>query len=142
MSESLPLLIQAIGVGQLGILVASALVPFQLDWKEVFTGLPRLHRQMYWTYGGYVVLSIVFLGAICLTQSVELASGTPLARWICGYGLVFWLVRLFLQPVFDVKPYLKTWWLQAGYHLLTVLFVSFVVVYGLACFTVKTLPTE
>ncbi len=135
MKEHLPLLIRLTGIGQLGILVASALVPFQLNWKEAFVGLPKLHRQMYWVYGGYVVLSIVFLGTVSLANADELASGTGLARWVCGYGCLFWLIRLGLQPVFDVKPFLKTWWLTAGYHLLTVLFVCFVVVYSMAIFT-------
>jgi hypothetical protein len=134
MREHLPLLLQLAGVGQLGILFASALVPFRLNWKEVFVGLPKLHRQMYWVYGGYVVLSIVFLGTVSLIHAHELAAGTGLARWVCGYGLVFWLVRLGLQPVFDVKEFLTAWWLTAGYHLLTVLFVAFTVVYAIATF--------
>jgi len=131
-TADLPLFIQLAGVGQLGILVASSLVPFQLNWKEAFAGLPTLHRQMYWTYGGYVVLSIIFLGTVSLANARELATGTGLARWVCGYGLIFWLVRLGLQPVFDVKPFLKTWWLTTGYHMLTVLFIAFIVVYGMA----------
>ena len=134
MKEYLPFLIQLIGIGQLGILVASALVPFQLNWKEAFTGLPKLHRQMYWVYGGYVVLSIVFLGTVSLANAHELARGTGLAKWVCGYGCLFWLIRLGLQPVFDVKTYLKTWWLKAGYHLLTLSFIAFVLVYGMAIF--------
>ena len=134
MKEYLPFLIQLIGIGQLGILVASALVPFQLNWKKAFTGLPKLHRQMYLVYGGYVVLSIVFLGTVSLANAHELARGTGLAKWVCGYGCLFWLIRLGLQPVFDVKTYLKTWWLKAGYHLLTVSFTTFVLVYGMAIF--------
>ena len=47
------------GIGQSGILIASALVPFQLNWREELRCLSRLHRQMYWVYGGYVVLSII-----------------------------------------------------------------------------------
>lgn len=134
MNESLPVLLQVIGVGQLSVLVASSIVPFQLDWKAALAGLPKLYRQMMWVYGGYVVLSIVFLGIACLTAADELAGGTMLGRIVCGYGLIFWLVRQGLQPVFDVKPYLRTWWLTAGYHLLTVLFIVFVVVYALALF--------
>jgi hypothetical protein len=60
-------LIRLAGAGQLGVLVASALVPVRLNWKRDLAGLPTLHRQMYWTYGGYVVLGIVALGVISLT---------------------------------------------------------------------------
>jgi hypothetical protein len=122
------------GAGQLCVLVASALVPFQLDWKRDLAPLPRLHRQMYWTYGGYVVLGIVALGAISLACADELTGGSRLGRAVCLYGAVFWGVRLGLQAVFDVRPHLTAWWLAAGYHLLTVLFVSFTVVYAYAAF--------
>jgi len=126
---NLETLIRVAGIGQFGILVASALVPFQLDWKSVFSALPKLHRQMYWTYGGYVVLAIIFNGLVCLVAPTELARGSLLARCVCGYIAIFWGVRLCLQPIFDVKSFLKTWWLQAGYHLLTLLFASFTVLF-------------
>jgi hypothetical protein len=125
-------LIRVAGVGQLGILVASALVPFQLDWKNIFSPLPRLHRQMYWTYGGYVVLAILFNGVVCLAAPAELADGGRLARLVCGYIAVFWGVRLVLQAGFDVKPFLTTWWLRVGYYLLTVLFAAFTALFAYA----------
>lgn len=134
MKEVLPELIFAAGIGQLGILVASALVPFQLDWKRELSGLTRLHRQMYFIYGGYVVLGIVMLGLTSLLCSSELASGSPLARAFCIYATLFWGIRLGLQAVLDVKPFLTRWWLRLGYHLLTVLFASLTVVFGYATF--------
>jgi hypothetical protein len=118
------------GIAQLCVLVASALVPMQLNWRDTFSALPKLHRQMYWVYGGYVVLGIVSLGLISIVCHDELANGSLLARAVCAYGLAFWGIRLGLQGVLDVKPHLTKWWLTAGYHLLTLLFVLFVVVYG------------
>lgn len=132
MTEELPTLIRLAGAGQLGVLVASALVPFRLKWRDELACLPTLHRQMYWVYGGYVVLSIVAFGAISLANADELAAGGPLARWFCGYVAVFWGVRLGLQAVFDVRQHLTAWWLTAGYHLLTALFLGFTLVYGWA----------
>jgi hypothetical protein len=120
------------GIGQLGILTASALVPLRLNWREVFQSLPKLHRQMYWVYGGYVVLSIVALALISLLNSEELASGSDLARGFCGYVAVFWGIRVVLQAVLDVNEHLTAWWLTAGYHALTVLFVYFTAVYAWA----------
>ena len=136
MNEALPTLIVLAGIGQLGVLVASALVPLRLDWKRELAGLSRLHRQMYWVYGGYVVLSIVAFGLISLVNADELAAGGPLARWFCGYVAVFWGIRLCLQPVFDVKPHLIAWWLRAGYQLLSVLFLAFTTIYGLLALNV------
>jgi len=126
------------GVGQLGVLIASALVPFQLKWKTELATLPRLHRQMYWVYGGYVVLAIIAFALISLFNARELASGSGLARGVCAYIAMFWGVRLALQPVFDVKEHLTKWWLKAGYHALTLLFIGFVLIYcyaALAPFT-------
>jgi hypothetical protein len=132
--ESLATLIMLAGVAQLGVLVASALVPFRLKWKTELSTLPRLHRQMYWVYGGYVVLAIVAFGLLSLFNAGEMASGSGLARGVCGYIAIFWGVRLPLQAVFDVEEHLNAWWLRLGYHTLTVLFICFVVIYGYAAF--------
>src|SRR5688500_6858906 len=96
---SLPTLITLAGAGQLCVLVASALVPLRLNWRSDLAGLPRLHRLLFWVYGGYVVLAIVALGVISLLNARELASGSGLARAMCTYAAVFWGVRLSLQIV-------------------------------------------
>ncbi len=119
-----------IGLGQLSVLVASSLVPVRLNWSTVLSPLPPLVRQLFWVYGGYIVLSIVGLGTLCLLNAEELAAGSRLARSVCGYGAAFWGIRLSLQPFLDAKPFLTTWWLYAGYHLLTLLFASFTLVFG------------
>jgi len=135
--ELLVRLLMIAGVGQLSVLVAAALVPLRLNWRQELAVLSRLHRQMYWVYGGYVVLAIVAFGVITLSSAEELASGSGLARAFCGYVAVFWGIRLCLQAVLDVKEHLTTWWLRAGYYTLTVLFLFFTLVYGgaaLSCF--------
>ena len=129
---ALPNLIALAGAGQLCVLVASALVPLRLNWRRDLAVLPRLHQQLFWVYGGYVVLSIVALGVISLLNASELASGTGLARAVCAYTAVFWGIRLSLQTVLDARPHLTKWWLKAGYHLLTVLFAAFTGIYAYA----------
>ena len=133
MNEHLPTAIFLAGCLQLCVLIASSLVPLRLQWKAALDVLPRLHRQLYWIYGGYVVLGIVSNGLAAILCADELAAGdTRLARLVCGYIAIFWGVRLSLQAVLDVKEHLTTWWLHAGYHTLTVLFVSFTVLFGYA----------
>ena len=132
MNIDLPTLIFAAGFGQLCVLVASALVPLRLNWREELAPLKRLHRQMYWVYGGYVVLSIVAFGLISLFNASELAAGSGLARSFCLYVAVFWGIRLSLQAVFDVKEHLTAWWLRAGYYTLSLLFAAFTLIYGWA----------
>ncbi|MFM7128598.1 MAG: hypothetical protein ACKO0V_04490 [bacterium] len=132
MNDLLPILIFAAGIGQFSILIASAMVPFQLNWQEELKGLSRLHRQMYWVYGGYIVLSIVAFGLISILHSDELARGSGLARAFSAYVCFFWGIRLALQAVFDVKSHLTKWWLKLGYHCLTILFLCFTLIYGWA----------
>jgi hypothetical protein len=130
MNETLATLLFAAGIGQLSVLIASALVPIRLNWPKELRSLPRLHRQLYWTYGGYVVLSIVAFALLSLTNAHELAGGTRLARGFCMYVAVFWAIRLVLQGVFAVREHLSAWWLRLGYYGLTVLFASFTLLYG------------
>src|SRR5690606_35972207 len=56
-NELLAWLIFGCGVAHFAVLSASALVPNRLNWREEFRTLSPLHRQLYWVYGGYVVLS-------------------------------------------------------------------------------------
>src|SRR4051812_11521260 len=103
MRDVFPTLIMVAGFCQLCVFIASALVPIRLNWRHDLQVLSRLHRQMYWVYGGYVVLSIIAFGIISLVNAHELASGSRLARSVCAYIAVFWGIRLSLQTVLDVK---------------------------------------
>ena len=125
-------LIVLAGFTQLSILIASAMVPSRLRWSRELQPLPRLHRQMHWVYGGYVVLSIVAFAALSILNARELASGTSLARGVCAYVSVFWGIRLALQAVFDVDAYLTRPWMKAGYAALTVTFATLTAIYGWA----------
>ena len=91
-------IIHACGLAQFGILIASSLVPFRLDWKKELGCLSKLHRQMYWVYGGYVVLNIIAFGLISVFNAAEIASGTPLGRSFCVYVSVFWAFVSYCSP--------------------------------------------
>lgn len=129
--DTLEKLVILAGIAQLGILTASALVPFQLDWQSELSGLKKLHRQMYWIYGGYVVMAIIAFGLICLLHSGEMVKSEGLARSVNAYIALFWGVRLVLQTQLDAKPFLVTWWLIVGYHMLTVLFAALTAFFAL-----------
>jgi hypothetical protein len=132
MNEYLSGILFAAGFAQLGVLIASSLVPLRLRWRDSLGDLPRLHRQLYWIYGGYVVLGIVFNGVVTIVNADALADGSRLSRCVCGYIAIFWGIRLSLQTVLDVKEHLTVWWLHAGYHTLTVLFAGFTVIFAYA----------
>lgn len=142
MNDLLSKLIFVAGWGQLSVLIAAALVPIRLNWRESFQPLSRLHRQMYWVYGGYVVLSIIAFGLLSLLYSRELAGGSGLARGFCLYISIFWGIRLGLQAVLDVKRHLTAWWLNAGYFGLTFLFAFFTGVFGWSAIFAEPTPEE
>lgn len=120
------------GFGQLSLLIASSLVPSSLHWRTELQPLSRLHRQMHWVYGGYVVLSMIAFALLSILNARELVSGSGLARGVCAYVAVFWGIRLALQAVFDMGPYLTRPWMKAGYAVLTVMFASLTAIYAWA----------
>jgi hypothetical protein len=134
MRSYLPQLLFAAGLIQISVLVASTLVPLRLDWKSQLAPLPKLIRQLFWVYGGYVVLAILGLGVLVVVNATALAAGSVLARSICGYLALFWGIRLALQLVLDVRPFLTAWWLWAGEAILTLIFVFLTAVYLVAAF--------
>jgi hypothetical protein len=121
------------GAGHFAILTASALVPKVLDWKTVLKPLPPFLRTLFWVYGIFIVLTIIGMGTLTLINARAMAAGDPVARSLAGFITMFWGARLIVQLfVFDVRIYLTNRWLKLGDHLLTVVFVFFTIVYGLA----------
>ena len=121
------------GLLQLSILIASALVPRVLAWREALRTIDPLLRQLIWVHGAFIVLTIVGMATLSLTMAGSLADGSPLARGVCGFIGAFWLARLVVQfTVFDARPYLVRWPLRIGYHGLTVVFCYLAAVYGWA----------
>ena len=115
------------------ILLASAVAPFAADWKSNLAPLPRLLRQMFWVYGGFIVLVIVGFGTLSIGHVDQIAAGVPLARGLAAFIAAFWLARLTVQLfVFDAKPFLTHWFLKTGYHGLTFVFIYLAAVFGCA----------
>jgi len=127
------LLLRIGGVLQLGILLASALVPGVLQWKTELRSLSPLSRQLIWVHGAFIVLVIIGLGLVSVIEAEQLSDGSLLARSVCGFIAVFWGARLAIQCfVFDGRPFLTHWFLTLGYHGLTATFVYLTVVFALA----------
>ena len=132
---NLELLIFIGGILHFGILLASAMVPKVLDWKASLDQLDGLSRQLVWVHGAFIVLVIIGFGLLSIIFAADLVTGAPLARGMCLFIALFWAARLIVQlVVFDAKPYLKTAFLKAGYHGLTLVFMYHTVVYALAAF--------
>jgi hypothetical protein len=135
--HTLELLLILAGVAHLCITSAGVVMTFVLDWRKNLSSLTALMRHIIWVHGLFVLLTIVAFGLVSIAFRGPLASGEPLARAACGFIAIFWAVRLLMAFfLFDATPFLKTLPLKVGYHGLTVVFVYFTLVYGLAA----TLP--
>ena len=62
---------------------------------------------------------------------------------MCLFIALFWAARLIVQfVVFNARPYLKTAFLKAGYHGLTVVFVYHAFVFNVAAVVVVDVECE
>ena len=117
------------------VLIASALTPGALDLRKNLATLHPFLRSLFWVYGAFIVLVIISFGTLTLWHSHELAAGTPLGRGLCLFIGIFWFARLMVQFfVFDPRPFLTNWFYKLGYNGLTLVFIYFVAVYGVATF--------
>jgi hypothetical protein len=87
------------GLAQLGIAGSSLLIPRLLGWREQTARLEPLTRQVFWTYASYILSFHVAFGLLSILAPAALLDGSLLARAVCGFIAVYWLVRLTLQFV-------------------------------------------
>jgi hypothetical protein len=129
-------LLQIAAALQLSILVASALVPRVLDWRNHLATLHPFLRKLFWVYGCFIVLMIIAFSALTFLHADAMAAGEPVARSLCAFIAIFWAARLVVQlSIFDARPFLTNWFYKLGYHALTPIFAFLVVTYGWAAMT-------
>ena len=118
-------------VTYLGLLAAGMLMPGVVGLRQHLLSLPTFIRQLFWVYYAFVGLSLVCFGLSTFFLADHLASGTPLARAVCGFLALFWSVRLVAGTfVFDLRPYLTTRWRRTGLAAANIVFTCLPVVYG------------
>ncbi len=122
--------VQLAGVAHLISLSAIIYAPIHLGWHEALGRVSKLLRQMGQVYHYYTAGTIVAMGLVSIFCAPDLISGTPLARAICAYIALFWIVRLGVQLFYDFKPHVDAPWLKLAYHALSALFVAFGLLYG------------
>lgn len=128
-------LIQLAGLTHLGLVAAGLLMPRIVNLRIHIATLPAFVGRLFWVYYTFIALCLVSFGALSMFAAPELASGTVLARAVCGFLTVFWTMRLIVATfVFDVRPYLTNGWLKVGYTLTNIVFAMLPVIYGWAAF--------
>lgn len=119
------LLLKLASLTYLGLIAAGLLMPKVTGlWTEARRMSP-FAQGLFRTYYAFIGLCLVSFGLGSWIYAPELASGTPLARAVCGFLAVFWLIRLAAAIwILDVSPYLTDNWRKVGYQLTNIVFGS------------------
>lgn len=125
------LILKLASFSYLGLLAAGLLMPGVVGLRRHLLAVPAFIRQLFWVYYSFIGLSLVCFGLGTFLLADQLASGTPLARAVCGFLALFWSLRLVAGTfVFDLRPYLTNRWRRAGLVAANLVFSCLPVVYG------------
>ena len=85
--------------------IAHAAFPRYFAWKEEFSQLSTINREMMYVHTFFIALVLLLMGMLCIVSAEALVS-TPLGKQIClGIG-IFWAARLLIQ----IFGYSSTLW--------------------------------
>lgn len=143
MKELLQIGLQIGGYSLVALSVGSFWIPKALGWREKLAVLTPLMRELWWTYSIYVWASHVFFAVLALGFSDWLMGGSGAAMAMCGFILLWWSVRLWLQFFgFDLQEIEGNLMNKSAKHVLTLLFIGLVILYsGLLCWNAGWLET-
>lgn len=131
MSEILFMLIVAAGAAQLVLCLASPFIPVVLGWPAQLRTLPKLLRQVFWTYAAYILGSHLVFAGLSLLAGRKLLDGSGWALGVSAFITVWWGARLALHLTgFDTSEVPSTGWHRVAERLLGLLFLSLTAGYG------------
>ena len=123
-------LLKFAGISHLGLLAAGGLMPRVLGLRQHIESLPPIIQNLFWVYYSFIAFCLVSFGLLSFLLAPALASGSALARAVCGFLAAFWTIRLAAAWfVFDLNPYLTSFARTAGYHTINVVFLLLPVIY-------------
>jgi hypothetical protein len=125
------LILKLASLSYLGLLAAGMLMPGVVGLRQHLLALPTFIRQLFWVYYAFIGLSLTCFGLGTFLLADQLASGTPLARAVCGFLALFWSVRFVAGTfIFDLRPYLTNRWRRVGLTAADLVFTCLPIVYG------------
>lgn len=125
------LVLKLASLSYLGLLAAGILMPGVVGLRQHLLVLPTFIRQLFWVYYAFIGFSLIGFGLGTFLLAEHLASGTPLARAVCGFLALFWSLRFVAGTfVLDLRPYLTNNWRRAGLGAADLVFLCLPVVYG------------
>jgi hypothetical protein len=133
MRITLTLLLQIAAVLHLGLMCAGLLMPRVVGMRSHLATVPPFVRHLFWVYYAFIGLCLVGFSVITFVYADTLAAGGPLARALCVFLMLFWMLRLIAATfVFNMRPYLTTGPRRVGYHVINIVFAYLPIVYALA----------
>ena len=117
------ILLKLASLTYLGLIAAGLLMPKVTGLWTDTKKLSPFAQGLFRTYYAFIGLCLVSFGAGSWVFAAELAAGAPLARAMCGFLALFWLLRLIAAAgVLDVSPYITDGWRRLGYQATNVAF--------------------
>jgi hypothetical protein len=124
-------LLQVAALLHLGLFWAGLTMPKAISLRTHLAQVPVFIRRLFYVYYGFIGLVLAAFGLMTFWYAAPMVSGEPVARALSTLMAVFWLVRLGAALfVFDVRPYLNSWFRRMGYFALNGVFVYLVVLYA------------
>ena len=120
------------GTGQAILCLASLAIPKALGWEGKLQALPKLMRQIYWTYACYILGAHVCFAVLSLAAPGWLLQADGLAAAVSGFIMLWWGARLLLHlTTFDTDEVPEGPWYRAAEWGLGLLFTGLTTVYVL-----------
>lgn len=117
-------LLWLLGAMQLSVLGASFQVPKRLGWREELPRLSPFNGKLMWTYGLFIVVTIVAFAILTLSLHDSFLLGERAAVGLAIFMSAFWCLRLTCDTFyFKSEDWPAGEDLQAGHALLNALFV-------------------
>lgn len=132
-TNDLTICLRLAGVLHLGLLCAGLTMSRVVSLRQHLTLVPIFVRRLFWVYYTFIGLCLIGFGLLTFAFAPQLAAGSGLARALCGFFALFWLLRLAVALwVLDARPYLTSGWLRLGYHATNIVFSLLPMVYAWA----------
>jgi FtsH-binding integral membrane protein len=138
-TNTLVLMIQIAGVLHFGLICAGLLMPRAVNARVHVARLPPFLQRLFWVYYIFIGFCLVSFGAMSIAFAHNLTDGSALARAICIFLAIFWIIRLYAATfVFDVRPYLTNNLWRLGYQATNIVFAYLPVAYAVAAWKGNT----
>jgi hypothetical protein len=139
--DALLLLVLLSGVGQFVLCAASPFIPVILKWPAQLRALPKLLRQVFWTYAAYILSTHLIFAAVSIFAARWLLDGSVMATIMAGFIALWWGARLVIHLIgFETAEVPDEGWHLVAKRALGLLFMGLTTVYVLAvCFNLGVL---